>query len=84
MRCCQRRCSSFTTMRGAKVIYEEDLTNPSPGSAHYDQVSRKQVTNRIEVGSASTTQHYYMAYGYTPRSGRNSRITTHIFGRIRS
>jgi RHS repeat-associated protein len=53
---------SIITMRGATVIYQEDLTYPSAGSAHYDQVSRKQVTS---LGTSGTlTAHYYVTYSY--------------------
>jgi hypothetical protein len=53
-----------TTMRGSTNVYEEDLYYPAAGTAHYDQVSRKQITKRLESGGTATTQHFYTCYSY--------------------
>ena len=51
-------------MRGTTVIYQEDITHPTAGSAHYDQVSHKQVTRLVVSGTSSSTQTFYTNYTY--------------------
>jgi RHS repeat-associated protein len=67
---------SIVTMRGGTTIYEEDLTYPAAGSAHYDQISRKQVTSLILNGTTSSTVYYYVSYDYDSLNQLTSMVTT--------
>jgi hypothetical protein len=55
---------SVVTKRGTTILYEEDNTYPSAGSAHYDQIIHKQITRMVINGSGFSTEHFYTTYSY--------------------